>query len=154
MAVGKLYFNGEFKDLCNGYIYNGTEFKSLAINTYIYNGNNWIPIDCINGGGGSTGGGGDGDTTTAPSAPSNLNDAPLNTSDVGLTWNDNSNNESNFEVWRSVNNGSYSLKATVSANSTSYLDTSTNIGTKYTYKVRATNSAGNSAFSNTTSITR
>jgi hypothetical protein len=55
---------------------------------------------------------------------------------VTVTWTDNSNTESNFEVQRSVDGGAYSAIGTVGAGVTSYNDTSAPGGT-LTYKVRA-----------------
>jgi hypothetical protein len=92
---------------------------------------------------------------TVPAAPSGLAAAsktkPLR---VNLTWVDNSNNETGFKIERSINGGvTWSLLATVGAGVTSYSDSSVANGNTYSYRVYAYNSAGNSADSNTVSIT-
>jgi Chitobiase/beta-hexosaminidase C-terminal domain/Family of unknown function (DUF6298)/Putative collagen-binding domain of a collagenase len=64
-----------------------------------------------------------------------------------LTWQDNSTNESNFGVQRKTGtSGTYSQIALVSANTTSYVDTSVTHGVTYCYRVDATNSSGASAY--------
>ena len=84
-----------------------------------------------------------------------------------LTWLDNANNEQNFEVWSKIiptpspgvvlNCAAdpilYTLLATVGPNTTTlplttFVHANVIDGTTYCYKVRATNSAGVSAFSN------
>ena len=70
-----------------------------------------------------------------------------------LAWNDNSSDESGFKIERATGTGTFSQIATVSANTTTYLDTSLAAGTSYSYRVRAYNTAGNSAYSNAVSHT-
>ena len=66
-----------------------------------------------------------------------------------LTWQDNSTNESNFGVERKTGtSGTYAQIALVSANTTSYVDTSVTHGVTYCYRVDALNSAGASAYTN------
>ena len=66
-----------------------------------------------------------------------------------LTWQDNSSNESNFGVERKTGtSGTYAQIALVSANTTSYVDTSVTHGVTYCYRVDALNSAGASAYTN------
>jgi len=66
-----------------------------------------------------------------------------------LTWTDNSNNETNFELWYTTGtSNTYSLLATLPANTTSYAHANLTYTTTYCYKVAATNSVGTSAFSN------
>jgi len=66
-----------------------------------------------------------------------------------LTWQDNSTNETNFGVERKTGTGgTYAQIALVSANITSYVDTSVTIGVTYCYRVRAVNSAGASTYTN------
>ena len=89
-----------------------------------------------------------------PSAPSGLA-ATLATGAISLTWQDNSDDESSFTVERSefTPNGwtGFVPIATLATNVTSYSD-SLYTSTSYEYRVRASNSAGNSAYSNTASI--
>ncbi|MBN1186626.1 MAG: hypothetical protein JXB49_30395, partial [Bacteroidales bacterium] len=92
--------------------------------------------------------------TNPPNAPDALNalfdEAGPN---IELTWNDNSNNEENFEIERSVNSESYVLIATVAADQTMYIDTDIAFDQSYTYRVSAVNSAGSSAYSNIAEVT-
>jgi fibronectin type 3 domain-containing protein len=89
---------------------------------------------------------------TVPLAPSNLN-ASLQTNAVGLTWTDNSNNETGFQVERQVAGGTWALLTTVNAGVTSFVDGTVAAGTTYEYRVRAINGVGPSGYSNVVSIT-
>ncbi len=92
------------------------------------------------------------DDGTVPLTPLSLNANGTGTG-VQLTWQDMSYNESNFQIYRSVNQATgYALISTVAANSTSYLDTSVNGTTQYYYKILASNTYGNSAYSNIAGI--
>lgn len=87
--------------------------------------------------------------TTAPAAPSNLRASATVCNQISLSWSDNSANESGFEISRSLYlNGTYTLLATVNANTTYYINTGLPRNKRYFYKVRAVNNAGNSAWSN------
>jgi hypothetical protein len=93
-------------------------------------------------------------TTTSgpPAAPSSLTAKAAGCNSIVLTWVDNSGNETSFNLSRSTTqSGTYSTIATLPANTTTYTNTGLTKGKKYYYKVRAINSAGNSAWSNTTS---
>jgi hypothetical protein len=72
---------------------------------------------------------------------------------VNLSWTDNSGNEAGFKIERSANGGSFSQIATASANATSYADLTVSGEVTYTYRVRASNAAGDSAYSNTATAT-
>jgi Fibronectin type III domain len=98
-------------------------------------------------------------TTTAdvpPSAPSDLSlttqAGASSTTDIILNWIDNSSNELGFKVERSVGTSTFSQIATTSVNVVTYTDASKTSGT-YTYRLRAYNNSGNSAYSNTASTT-
>lgn len=82
--------------------------------------------------------------TSAPSKP-----AP---SQLILTWVDNSTTEDGFKVERCTGAGctNFTQIATVGANTTNYVDTGLSSSTRYMYRVRAYNAAGNSPYSNTT----
>ena len=58
-----------------------------------------------------------------------------------LSWTDNADNETNFEIERSTDGsgGPYALIATVGANTEEYSDTDVVPETEYCYRVRATN---------------
>jgi hypothetical protein len=95
-------------------------------------------------------------TTTGglPNAPSNLVAKSGSCRTIVLTWVDNSNNETSFELSRSLTlNGSYTNIATLPSNTTTYTNTGLTLGKKYYYKVRSVNSTGKSAWSNTASAT-
>lgn len=95
-------------------------------------------------------------TTTAnpAAAPTSLTASPQSATSVLLSWADNSNNETNFELQRRLlPSGAFGVIATTAANVVSYLDTSASANTSYEYKVRAKNSAGYSLFSNVATAT-
>ncbi len=83
-----------------------------------------------------------------PAAPSNLGANAVSTSQINLTWTDNANNETGFEIQRSTtgSGGTYSPLTTVGANVVSYSNTGLSASTQYCYRVRATNGAGTSSF--------
>jgi len=83
-----------------------------------------------------------------PSAPSNLSALAVSQSQIDLSWQDNSNNETGFKIYRDD-----SHIATVGANVTSYQDTDLGCATTYSYYVKAYNSAGDSGPSNTANAT-
>jgi titin len=83
---------------------------------------------------------------TPPVAPSNLAATILSATSIRLNWTDNSNNELNFRIERSVNGGPFTLLMNVGANSVTYTNTGLTSGTSYSYRVAATNAAGTSAF--------
>ncbi len=90
---------------------------------------------------------------TPPAAPSGLSATANSSSQINLTWTDNSGNESGFKVERKQGSGSYSQVGTVGANVTSYSSTGLSASTAYTYRVSAYNGAGTSSFTNPASAT-
>src|SRR5439155_10245604 len=74
---------------------------------------------------------------------------------IDLTWTDNSNNEANFILERSLTgSGGWSQIATPAANATSFSDSSgLSPSTQYFYRIRATNAGGDSGNSNTANAT-
>jgi hypothetical protein len=76
-------------------------------------------------------------TVRPPAAPNQLRVRAVSSRRVDLSWNDRSNNEDGFRIYR---NGS--LIATVGANTTSYSDTTVRPRTRYCYQVAAYNAAG------------
>lgn len=81
-------------------------------------------------------------------APANLQAQSIASSGIKLMWQDNSVNETNFEIFRSSSNaGSFTQLATVGANVVTYSDASVVAGETYFYQVRATNAGSNSDFS-------
>lgn len=83
-----------------------------------------------------------------PVAPSALSLAAAK-GKLTLQWSDNSSDESGFRIERSINGGSFAQVSQVGANVKTFVDTGLNKKNTYTYRVRAFNGAGNSAFTNT-----
>jgi hypothetical protein len=90
---------------------------------------------------------------TAPAAPSNLGATATSTTAINLTWADNSANETGFKIERSTDGVTFTPLMTVGAGITSYSDTGLTASTTYSYRVRATNSVGDSGYSNIASAT-
>ena len=82
-----------------------------------------------------------------PNAPSNLIATAISSSQINLTWQDNSDNETGFKIERRTGSGSYSQIATVGAGVTSYSNSGLSTSTTYYYRVRAYNAVGNSEYS-------
>jgi endo-1,4-beta-D-glucanase Y len=85
---------------------------------------------------------------TAPTAPSNLVANVGSSSQINLKWADNSNNETGFLIERALGTGAFAQIATVGAGIVAYSNTGLTAATTYNYRVRAANSVGNSAYSN------
>ena len=85
----------------------------------------------------------------APTTPSGLTATTQNADQIDLSWSDTSDNEEQFEIQRKEGvGGTYAEVATLSAGTTGYQDTALDSDTTYYYRVRATNSAGSSNWSN------
>jgi transcriptional regulator CtsR len=85
-------------------------------------------------------------TTSTPDAPSDLSAETLSYTQIELSWEDNSNNETGFKIERKKEGGSFSQIGTVGADVTTYKDYDLTANTTYFYRVRAYNSIGNSAY--------
>jgi fibronectin type 3 domain-containing protein len=84
-----------------------------------------------------------------PPAPSNLAATAVSATEIDLTWKDNSGTETGFEIERKAGNASgFSFLAAVGSSVTQYQDTNLTPNTTYSYRVRATNDNGPSAYSN------
>ncbi|MBC7348495.1 MAG: SBBP repeat-containing protein [Candidatus Aminicenantes bacterium] len=84
-----------------------------------------------------------------PASPANLRQTAVTVNSVSLAWDDRSNNEDGFKIERKTGaSGTWSQIATVGANVTSFQNTGLSEGSSYYYRVRAYNSAGDSAYSN------
>jgi hypothetical protein len=82
-----------------------------------------------------------------PTAPSNLTATAISTSQINLSWKDNSTNEDGFNIERSLSSsGPWSQIATVGANIITYSNTGLNASTTYYYRVYAYNAGGYSAY--------
>src|SRR5206468_4179295 len=93
----------------------------------------------------------------APSQPGSLSGAGTYNSDnpalgaISLAWQDKATNETSYNVERSSDNKSWSVIATLAANSTSYTDTGLTLNATYYYRVRCFNGPTASQYS--TSVT-
>ncbi|HWA24903.1 MAG TPA: fibronectin type III domain-containing protein [Lacunisphaera sp.] len=82
-----------------------------------------------------------------PAAPSNLT-ASAKKGSIALGWTDNANNETGFRLERATGSGAFVEIAQVAANVRNYTSSGLTKGVSYTFRVRAFNANGNSAYSN------
>jgi hypothetical protein len=80
-------------------------------------------------------------------APSYL-DAHSSCTSIRLHWRDNSANEEEFRIERSLNGVDFTPLVTVVSELTTYTDTGLSLNTSYWYRVQACNDTGCSAYSN------
>jgi hypothetical protein len=92
-------------------------------------------------------------TATVPTAPSGLTATAASSSQITLAWVDKATNEMGYSVERSTNGTPFTVVATLGANTTTYANTGLAAATTYSYRVRAFNSVGPSAYSNTATAT-
>lgn len=91
---------------------------------------------------------------SAPNAPTGLSASAASSSQINISWSDNSSNETGFRIERKTGSGgTYSEVTTVGANVTSYSNSGLSASTAYYYRVRAYNGTGNSSYSNETNAT-
>jgi len=89
-----------------------------------------------------------------PPAPSGLSATAASSSEIDLSWTDNSSSEMGFKIERKTGSGgTYAEIATVSAGVISYSSTGLTASTAYYYRVRAYSSGGNSSYSSEASAT-
>jgi hypothetical protein len=72
--------------------------------------------------------------------------------DLRLEWQDNSDNESGFEVWRKVDDGDWTLVGATNADQATFLDGYLPVGSTLSYRVLAWNQFGQSDYTNIVSI--
>ncbi len=96
-----------------------------------------------------------GSQTTVPAGPTNLSATAASSSQIDLKWADNATNETAYAVERSTNGstGWTVLTSTLAAGTTSYSATGLSASTTYYFRVKATNSAGSSPYSNVANAT-
>ena len=84
-------------------------------------------------------------------APSGLTATATSTSAIRLRWSDNAGTETGFRIERCLGNGctGFAQVATAGRDATEYVDGGLARNTQYSYRVRAFNAGGNSAYSNT-----
>lgn len=88
-----------------------------------------------------------------PAAPAGLAATALSLTSVSLTWMDTSANESGFRLERRLAGGTFVAIANLGTNVTSFTDSGLAPATSYEYRLFAVNSAGDSAASNTATVT-
>ena len=88
----------------------------------------------------------------APTIPTNLKATTQSSSQINLVWEDVAT-ETGYEVERSTDGKAFTKITDVSANVVTFEDKGLPASTKFFYRIRAKNSAGNSDFSNTAEAT-
>ena len=90
-----------------------------------------------------------------PAAPANLTAEGVSATQIDLTWTDQSNNETGFQIERSTtgSGGPFTLLTTAAADATSFSDTGLTPSSSYCYRIRAVNGAGGSAYDGPTCTT-
>ena len=76
----------------------------------------------------------------------------LNAADLRLEWQDNSDNEDGFEIWRRVNEGEWLLIGATNTDVSTFVDGVIPVGAVLSYRVRAWNQFGESGYTNIVSI--
>jgi autotransporter-associated beta strand protein len=89
-----------------------------------------------------------------PSAPTALAASAVSASQIDLSWTDNASDESGFKLERSPDGTTgWTQISTPAANATSHSDTGLTLGTPYHYRLRATNTGGDSTYTATATAT-
>src|SRR5947199_7311898 len=82
-----------------------------------------------------------------PAKPGNLTATAVSPKKINLSWTDNSNNETVFEIWRSTDPlTGFATIGSALANKTTYTDSNLNANTTYYYRIRAVGKDGESDF--------
>ena len=82
----------------------------------------------------------------APLPPSTFVSAALSNTEIGLSWKDNSSNETGFQIERSLDGITFTLLTTAPPNTTSHTDANLKVAQKYYYRMRGINDIANSAY--------
>ena len=88
------------------------------------------------------------DPNPTPAAPTGLTAAAVSTSEIGLSWTDNADNETSYVVEMRTLEGTFAAVKTLPANTTVTTIGGLTAATAYVFRVRAQNDAGPSAYSN------
>jgi hypothetical protein len=89
----------------------------------------------------------------APAAPTDLQGLAVRTNRIFLVWEDNSNNETEFQIELSVGFSPFSPIGTTPANTRFAFVGGLTAGTPHSFRVRAVNGGGSSAYSNVVEVT-
>jgi hypothetical protein len=92
----------------------------------------------------STDDNGNSNTTAVPLPPNGLTGIVASTTQINLTWTDNSTNETGFKIERKSGTGTYTVVGTTTTDITTFSNTGLTPNTIYTYRVYAYNEVGNS----------
>ena len=87
-------------------------------------------------------------TPGPPTDPSKLVVTFVSSNQINMSWTDNADNETSYEIERSLDKTTFTKVNEISANVTSYSDQGLNASTQYYYRVRAKNTFGASGYSN------
>ncbi|MEZ0539953.1 fibronectin type III domain-containing protein [Fibrella arboris] len=91
---------------------------------------------------------------TPPTAPLAFNASAASTSQINLSWTDNSNNETGFDLqWSTASAGPWTSLPTQASNVTTFAHTGLSPNTRYYYQLRATNTVGSSVWVTANAIT-
>ncbi|QJD80222.1 fibronectin type III domain-containing protein [Spirosoma rhododendri] len=82
-----------------------------------------------------------------PAAPARLTATATSNTQIDLAWADLSDNETGFEIERSIDGTTFTKIADLGANVTTYQNTGLTPNTRYYYRIRAKNAVGLSAYS-------
>ena len=90
---------------------------------------------------------------SVPAAPTALAVTGSTANQVDLRWTDGSTNEAGFKIERRIGTGAWSEIGMVGPNLVTFSDTGLTPATAYGYQIKAFNTVGPSAFSNTATVT-
>ncbi|MEO6435055.1 MAG: fibronectin type III domain-containing protein, partial [Tepidisphaeraceae bacterium] len=93
------------------------------------------------------------ETETKPAAPSDVLVETMSSTQLLVTWQDNSNNELHFLVDRSIDGVTFTRAGSVAANTGTFTDSGLSASTKYYYRVKAVGATLTSAWTPTMSGT-
>ena len=92
----------------------------------------------------SSDGNGNSNTAVVPVAPSNLTGTVASSTQINLSWTDNSTNETGFKIERKTGTENYAVVGTTTADITTFNNSGLSPNTAYTYRVYSNNAVGNS----------
>lgn len=87
---------------------------------------------------------GNSNTTVVPLPPTGLTGNVASTTQINLSWTDNSTNETGFKIERRTGSANYAVVGTVNQDVLTFSDSGLTPSTTYTYRVYAYNAVGNS----------
>lgn len=90
---------------------------------------------------------------TVPADPSNLRTEEIESTSLVLRWDDNSDNETGFDIEMSEGSSGFSLLASTNANATTYNVYGLTPSTSYQFRIKAVNTEGPSDYSNIATAT-